>query len=96
MVGTTKKLGIFKISTDSANSATTRGAMDKRRLQADSARKTGLDFVLQEVLIVVENGDGGEMNTSWGNFDIGRFWGAISVSGDARTGGKDPMIGEIL
>jgi len=33
--------------------------MDKRRWQADSARKTGLDSILQDVLTVVETGDGG-------------------------------------
>jgi hypothetical protein len=47
------------MGTDSANSEGTRGAMDKRRRQGDSARKTGLDSVLQEVLTVVETGDGG-------------------------------------
>src|SRR5271154_2090057 len=59
MRGQQKNSGSPKIGTDSANSATTRGATAKRRRQADSASKTGLDTVLQEVLTVVESGDGG-------------------------------------
>ena len=30
--------------------------MDKRRCQGDSPRQTGLDSIIQEVLIVVEGG----------------------------------------
>jgi len=41
-----------KIDADLHCSATTRSAMDKWRLQADSAHQTGLDTALEEVLIV--------------------------------------------
>jgi hypothetical protein len=34
--------------------------MDKQSRQVDSARKTGLDSMLQEVLTVVERGCGGD------------------------------------
>jgi len=34
--------------------------MDKRRSLANSAHKDGLDSIFQEVLIVVESGDGGD------------------------------------
>jgi hypothetical protein len=45
---------------DFASSATTRGGMDKLSRRMDSARKTGLDSMLQEVLTVVERGCGGD------------------------------------
>ena len=48
-----------KIDADFHCSATTRGAMDKWRLQADSALQTGLDTTLEEVLTVVQSGGGG-------------------------------------
>jgi hypothetical protein len=69
-VGTRKKLGIFKLGADFACSATTRGGMDKPSSRVDSARQTGLDSILQEVLTVVDSGSGGD-NKSWGNF---RYW----------------------
>ena len=44
-----------------AYSYTTKGAMDKRRWQADSAHQIGPETTLQDFLIVVENGGkGGE------------------------------------
>ena len=48
-----------KIGADFHCSATTREAMDKWRGQRDSAHKTGLEFIFQEVLIVVQSGGGG-------------------------------------
>ena len=48
-----------KIDADFHCRATTRGAMDKWRLQADSAHQTGLDTTLEEVLTVVQSGGGG-------------------------------------
>jgi len=62
--GQQKNSGSARMGTDSGNSGRTRGAMDKWRWQGDSARKTGLDSILQEVLTVVESGDaGGEKNS---------------------------------
>jgi hypothetical protein len=43
--GGEQKAGCSKIGPDFPNSATTRGAMDQQRAQADSAHKTGLDSI---------------------------------------------------
>src|SRR5271155_2947621 len=51
-----KKSGSSKMGADFANSATTRGRMDKRSCQADAECKTGVDSIFQEVLTVVESG----------------------------------------
>jgi hypothetical protein len=64
VVGTRKKLGIFKLGADFGCSATTRGGMDKLSGRVDSARQTGLDSVFQEVLTVVESGCGGDKKKS--------------------------------
>src|SRR5271155_4934411 len=48
-----------KIGDDFACSARRRGAIDKWRRQAYSARQTGPDPAFQEVLTVVESGDAG-------------------------------------
>jgi hypothetical protein len=47
-----------KIDADFHCSATTRSAMDKWRLQADSAHQTGLDTTLEEVLTAVQSSGG--------------------------------------
>ena len=51
-----KNSGSSKIWPDFACCSTTSGPMDKWRLQADSALKTGLDSIFQEVLTVVQRG----------------------------------------
>jgi hypothetical protein len=51
--------------------------------------------MFQEVLTVVKSGDRVGRTKAVGIW-IGRFWGAISGSGDVRTWCRDPGVGEIL
>ena len=44
----------------------------------------------------MESGDRGGRIKAVGIFAIGRFWGAISASGDVRTRCSDPGIGGML
>jgi len=48
--------------------------------QVDSARKTGLDSILQEVLTVVESGDGGGQEGDKKNSDLEKSALILSVA----------------
>src|SRR5271170_5189947 len=72
--GQQKNSGSARMGTDSGNTGRTSRDMDKRRRQGDSARKTGLDSVLQEVLTVVETGDGGDNKKTRDHQKSGRYF----------------------
>src|SRR5271154_541865 len=92
-----------KIGGDFACSTTTRGSRDKWKWQADSARQTGLESTIQEVLTIVESGDAGGQKWS----EIGEDFACIattrrttdkcrSQADSARQTGLDPAFQEVL
>ena len=76
---------------DFACTATTRGATAKWSAQADSALKSGLDSMFQEVLTVVESGHG--VGTKVWGICIGR--GALFLHLEmSEQGGGTQVFGE--